>query len=92
VQFGWWVPPVGNFYLTLSIAQIVAGLLIIFYKRIGLLIGAVASGICILIALFFGIIGFVSMITFLLIVVMNVSALQYTYRYLTNTDEKEFFT
>jgi hypothetical protein len=92
VQFGWWIPPVSNFYLILSIAQFASGFLLMFYKRIGLIIGAVASAICILVALFFGIVGLLSTITFVLSVVIHVAVLQYTYRYLTDPREKEFFT
>jgi hypothetical protein len=84
-----WVMPLGVFTLILGILDLVAAVLLMMYKRLGIIIGLVSYGLAMLSNIWSAATGNGVNIIGILI---GLAVLYYLYRYLTHEPEKSFFS
>jgi hypothetical protein len=87
-----WIAPLAYLSLALGALQIVAGVLIFMYKRIGLMIGGAVYVINVLINIVMVVTGNTTITSIALNTVISFAVLYYIYKYMTSEPEKNFFT
>jgi hypothetical protein len=87
-----WITPLAYGSLVLGALQLVAGVLIFMYKRIGLMIGGAVYGINVLLNIILVVTGNTTLQSIALNTIISLAALYYIYKYMTSEPEKTFFT
>jgi hypothetical protein len=88
-----WIKFIAYLSLVIGVLEIAVGILLILYKRIGLVLGIVAYAVNLLITVLLVITGNQSVgLSLIVNVVVNFAILYYLYIYLTREPEKSYFT
>jgi hypothetical protein len=87
-----WFAPLAYLSLVLGVLQLVAGVLIFMYKRLGLLIGGAVFIIHILLNIFLVVTNYATISSIAVNTIISLAALYYIYKYMTSEPEKTFFT
>jgi hypothetical protein len=86
-----WAAPTAYFLIVLGILDAVAAILIMRYKRMGLLLGALVFGVALLSNIYQVVTG-AAISSVIVGVIIQLAVLYYIYLYLTREPDKTFFT
>jgi len=91
VQIPAWVTIVTYLILALGVIDLVVGVLLLMYKRLGLILAAISFGVGLLLGIY-NIISAGNSVSQDVSLVIQLAVLYYVYIYLTREPEKSFFT